>query len=62
LFYRSAGNKLMAVDVQTSPTFSAGRPKALFEGSYGSYDITPDGQRFLVIKAPARSRSHPAGR
>ncbi len=53
LFYRNVGNnKLMAVDVETSPTFRASRPKALFGGPYTSYDITPDGQRFLVIKAP----------
>jgi len=59
LFYRS-GNRLMAVSVQTEPTFRAGRPEVLFEGSYVMssdlpgyqyYDISPDGQRFLMIKA-----------
>jgi len=60
LFYRS-GNRMMAVSVQTEPTFRAGRPEVLFEGSYvrsrkGSsgyqyYDISPDGQRFLMVKA-----------
>ena len=58
LFYRS-GDKLMVVSVQTEPTFSPGRPRVLFEGSYLStqispglqyYDISPDGQRFLMIK------------
>jgi Tol biopolymer transport system component len=54
LFYRGfRNNKLMAVDIETSPTFRAGRPKPLIEGPYSSYDITPDGQHFLVIKAPA---------
>jgi hypothetical protein len=60
LFYRGFGNnKLMAVEVETSPTFRACRPKALFEGPYSSYDITPDGQRFLVTKntAPAAQAS-----
>jgi Tol biopolymer transport system component len=57
LFYRS-GNKMMAVDFTTRPTFSAGKPKVLFEGSYvptprsfPDYDVSPDGQRFLMLKA-----------
>jgi serine/threonine-protein kinase len=58
LFYRS-GDKMMVVSVQTEPTFNPGRPRLLFEGSYLStsislglqyYDISPDGQRFLMIK------------
>ena len=50
LFYRN-GNVMMAVDVVTTPTFAAGRPKRLFEGSYlqGDYDVARDG-RFLMIK------------
>ena len=57
LFYRSGG-KMMAVDVTTEGTFSAGKPKVLFEGSYvptprsfPDYDVSPDGQRFLMLKA-----------
>ena len=59
LFYRS-GNRMMAVSVQTEPTFRKGRPEVLFEGTYVTsrfqpgyqyYDISPDGQRFLMIKA-----------
>jgi Tol biopolymer transport system component len=58
LFYRS-GEQMMVVSVQTDPTFRAGRPEVLFEGSYRStqnpkglqyYDLSPDGQRFLMIK------------
>ena len=58
LFYRS-GDQVMVVSVQTEPTFRAGRPQVLFEGSYRVtqnpagmqyYDISPDGQRFLMIK------------
>ena len=54
LFYRY-GQKWMAVDVQTAPNFSAGKPRLLFEGPYMnvpylSYDIARDGKRFLVIK------------
>jgi serine/threonine-protein kinase len=56
LFYRS-GNKVLAVDVSTQPTFSAGKPTALFEGRYvvaaaspAEYDVSTDGQRFVMIK------------
>ena len=47
---------MMAVDITTEPTFTNGTPKLLFEGEYVSYgpravyDVTPDGQRFLMIK------------
>jgi eukaryotic-like serine/threonine-protein kinase len=56
LFYRS-GNKMMAVDIATQPGFSAGKPRVLFEGRYEptpatfpNYDVSPDGQRFLMLK------------
>jgi serine/threonine-protein kinase len=58
LFYRS-GAKMMAVELATQPTFSAGKPKVLFEGRYfaiqppltgTAYDVSPDGQRFLMVK------------
>jgi len=63
LFYRN-GDKMMAVSVQTEPTFRRGRPEVLFEGAYVSsryisghpyYDISLDGQRFLMIKAVDQS-------
>jgi eukaryotic-like serine/threonine-protein kinase len=56
LFYRS-GDKMMAVDIATQPSFAAGKPRVLFEGRYNpapgttpNYDVTPDGQHFLMIK------------
>jgi len=59
IFYLN-GNKMMTVSVQTKPTFSAGKPRELFEGTYVTstglpsvsqyHDIHPDGQRFLMIK------------
>jgi len=51
----------MAVDVQTGPDFHAGHPRALFSlhpmiarafESKQTWDVTPDGERFLVINAP----------
>jgi len=59
LFYRS-GNKMMAVETTTQPSFSAGKPRMLFEGQYlatvfpnslsAAYDVSADGQRFLMVK------------
>jgi serine/threonine-protein kinase len=58
LFYRS-GNKMMAVEITPQPSFSAGKPKVLFAGLYQSspnpvpnanYDVSADGQRFLMLK------------
>jgi Tol biopolymer transport system component len=59
LFYRN-GNTMMLVPVQTQPTMSAGLPRPLFEGSYvydspdftSNYDVSLDGQRFLMLKEP----------
>ena len=55
LFYRS-GNAMMAVSVEMEPTFRPGRPRLLFEGNYdtefvgltSNYDVSPDGQKFLM--------------
>jgi eukaryotic-like serine/threonine-protein kinase len=62
LFYRN-GNKMMAVEVTTRGTFSAGKPKALFEGTYvptplsfPNYDVSPDGQHFLMLKAAGQQQ------
>jgi serine/threonine-protein kinase len=55
LFYRR-GEAMMVVGIKTEPTFTAGSPVVLFTGRYSivgpvvDYDISPDGQRFLMIK------------
>jgi eukaryotic-like serine/threonine-protein kinase len=64
LFYRR-DDSMMAVSVSTTPAFSAGRPQELWKGHYSpgmssscggpgltssNYDVTPDGQHFLMIK------------
>jgi hypothetical protein len=56
--------RVMAVPVTTTPAFSAGAAHLLFEGPFRvdgpfrGYDVTPDGQRFLMVRAveqpPAR--------
>ena len=49
----------MVVGVQSEPAFTSGRPQLVFEVPYltnqfgtSNYDISPDGQRFLMIKVP----------
>jgi serine/threonine protein kinase len=55
LFYRNR-DKMMAVGTTTRSNFSADKPKVLFEEHYATYntmpayDVTPDGQRFLLAK------------
>ncbi len=65
LFYRS-GDKMMAADVSTEPAFVAGKPHMLFEGPYmptpitsPNYDVSPDGQRFLMLKAVEQAEAAP---
>jgi len=55
LYYRE-GDKMMVVTVETDPKSSVSAPEKLFSGRYESssfaadYDITPDGDRFIMIK------------
>jgi hypothetical protein len=63
LFYRSA-DKMMAVEVTTQPRFAVGKPRVLFTGEYVSslvpianYDVSPDGQRFLMVKETEKATS-----
>ena len=59
LFYIAPGGVLMSVPVKSGTTWTAGPPTRLFEAPYfrgggGSdsrtYDVSPDGKRFLMIK------------
>ena len=42
--------------VETDPGFTRGKPEVVFEGNYylapggPNYDVSPDGERFLMIK------------
>ncbi|MBT5031705.1 MAG: hypothetical protein HOM55_05350 [Proteobacteria bacterium] len=57
LFYRD-GDAILAVQIDTSTGIRAGTPIELFEGRFAesvdtsipSYDVAPDGQRFLLMK------------
>jgi Tol biopolymer transport system component len=60
LFYVN-DRKMMAVELQLSPTFRAGTPKVLFERNIAlaggsSYDVAPDGKRFLMLKQVAEAQ------
>jgi eukaryotic-like serine/threonine-protein kinase len=57
LFYRN-GDSVISVAVQTKPTFTYGKPVPLFRETYlllnqYSWDISPDGKRFLMMKETA---------
>jgi serine/threonine protein kinase/Tol biopolymer transport system component len=65
LFYRS-GDKMLVVDIAKHPTFSAGKPRLLFESAEydrvsttADYDVSPDGQRFLMIQELGRQSAAP---
>jgi len=46
---------MMVVEANaTGSSFAAGRPRLLFEGRYQGFDVSPDGQRFLMIQPVER--------
>jgi hypothetical protein len=65
LFYRQ-DDAMMVVSITTTPTVLVGKPRRLFERAYirsnafwPNYDVSPDGQRVLMVKgtgleAPSR--------
>jgi serine/threonine-protein kinase len=69
LFYIGPDGALLGVPVEASgETWKAGTPAKLVEGRYyntgagtgttgRAYDVSPDGQRFLMIKAPGTDAS-----
>jgi len=55
IFYRN-GDKMMAVAVETEPTFRAGKPALLFEGQFlARYDVSLDGERFVMVQEAEHS-------
>ena len=69
LFYRN-GRQMMAVTMAPGATLSIGTPRMLFEGDYvqedptqgaANYDVSADGQRFLLMKdaAPTAQATSP---
>jgi eukaryotic-like serine/threonine-protein kinase len=67
LYYVSPDWKMMAVDVDTQPTFRSGTPRALFDTEMVdtgirngpmSWDVAPDGKRFLIITEKTQEASY----
>lgn len=60
LFYWDLDDNLISVPIHAPPTFRFGTPVKLFQRRYfsavqaRSYDVTPDGRRFLMIKEAPR--------
>jgi len=56
IFYRN-GTKMMSVPVEIQPNFRAGKPIELFDskfdrgGAVGGYDVSPDGQTFVMTRS-----------
>ena len=57
LFYVNSANELVAVQVSTDPTFAVGQQEVLFSlaaylrnPAYTLYDVTPDDQRFVMLR------------
>jgi eukaryotic-like serine/threonine-protein kinase len=70
LFYRD-GDSMMAVPISLTSGFSAGHPQELWKGRFShgmssscgpagfsssNYDVTADGQRFLMVKDDSQDR------
>ena len=61
LFYRAPTGMMVVPVLDTEPAFRAGGPEVLFETQYyllrsgRTYDLHPDGQRFLMVKDAALS-------
>ena len=59
MFYLGLDGTLMSVEVSPGAAFNAARPRSVVDKSYfygislsrgGTYDVAPDGQRFLMIR------------
>ena len=64
LFYWAPGGRMMAVQVDVGSSLVLHNPTVVFEGPYfagnattigRTFDISPDGERFLMIKLPTDS-------
>jgi hypothetical protein len=66
LFYISPDSKMMSVEVNAQPVFQSGTPRPLFQTEIVdtgirtgplSWDLAPDGNRFLIITANSSDTS-----
>jgi serine/threonine-protein kinase len=68
LFYLADDGKMMSVEVKGGTSFEGSVPRPLFQtriprtdfpGFHSFYDVTPDGQRFIVVSEPEGRTSPP---
>jgi Tol biopolymer transport system component len=66
IYYMTLDGKLMAADITTESGFHAKAPRMLFDTAihllpewYNNYAVTPDGQRFLVLRPFTEETSAP---
>jgi serine/threonine-protein kinase len=65
LFYLVEPGRVMTVPIQPGRTFTYGNPQVVFDGPYvagnaaRTYDVSPDGKRFLMIKRAAGAGDEP---
>ncbi len=64
LFYVNGANELVAVQVSTDPAFALGQQEVLFSvaaymrnPAYTLYDLTPDDQRFVMLRIGDRENA-----
>lgn len=57
--YYHCGDELMAVMIDTAPAFRLSKPRSLIKNVIAAADITPDGERFVVIRPQAKKREAP---
>ena len=61
LFYLVPPGRVMSVPIKSGASFSAGNPEVVVDGPYvapnsaRTYDVSPNGERFLMIKDAANS-------
>ncbi len=66
LFYRNGASELVAAEVSGNPSFAVGQQEVLFSVAgylFGNgrpqYDVSPDDQRFLLLRIAATMGTDP---
>jgi eukaryotic-like serine/threonine-protein kinase len=65
VYYLSLDGKMMAVDIREDPKIESSSPRILFDTNLSidpnkdQYAVSPDGQRFLLLKPLAETRLTP---
>jgi serine/threonine-protein kinase len=67
IFFRARSGEMMTVPITATGTLTSGRPRVLFQAkgyskalSYRAYDVSPDDQRFVMLRPVSDSVTAPA--